>query len=585
MTDAERRVFEATRIPLAFYSYQDGKVVTDLVSDGYCQMVGFKRDRLTALLDNSMFSRVHPDDAGRLASIGERFARKQCKYDVLYRTRVAKSSDYRYMHTVGFWQTMADGSEEAILLYTDISESFSDVDKLRRDYERMQNDQYYKDSVAEIPNLNYAKQFADEKINSIWAADGEPAIMYFDVRTMASYNVEYGYAKGDELLKLVADEIKVAFPEALVCRGEGDHFIVVDGYCEDVGKRILQINSEVKRKAFGTTTGIQCAIVKMLPGLTAVEGIDRARTTMKEIGDDLNVVYRVYSHGDDDEYWMNRYIIQNFEEALRNGWFKVFYQPILRTQTEKVTILEGLARWIDPVRGMISPGQFIPVLSRYHLLHKLDMFMVEQICKEFHDREEAGLPLIPVSVNFSAQDFDYVDVVEELNRAVAKYGVEKRNIIVEITEQDLAKATDHFKEQLQKIHENEYRLWIDDFGTGYSSLNVFGRYHVDRIKFDMDLIRHLDDNDGANRVIMKHIVEMCREIGVHTLAEGVETEEQYAFLRDIDCEMVQGFHFFKPEPVEMAIFKIQNAGSFVPHETRTERGELCDRWLMKDRVE
>ena len=584
MTKAERSVYEATSIPLAFYSYRDGKVITDLVSDGYCQMVGIDRKRLTTLLDDSMFARVHPDDAGRLASIGVGFARKECKYDVVYRTRIGKSKDYRYMHTVGRWQTMADGTEEAILVYTDISESVSEIENLRNAYDKAQKDLFYLDTVAGVPNLNYAKQFADEKINSIWAAEKTPAILYFDVRTMATYNVEYGYSKGDALLKLVADTIKDEFPEALVCRGEGDHFIVVNDYKDDIGQAILEINTTIKQSAYGVTPGIQCAIVKMLPGLKAIEGIDRARTTLKEIGDDLNVVYSIYSHGDDDEYWMGRYVIQNFEDALRNEWIKVFYQPILRTKTEKVTILEGLARWIDPSKGMISPAQFIPVLSRYHLLHKLDLYMVEQICKEYRMREEAGLPLIPVSVNFSAQDFDYVDVVGELNRTLDRYALDRKAIIVEITEQDLAQATEHFKEQLLKIHESGYRLWIDDFGTGYSSLNVFGRYHVDRIKFDMELVRHLDDNNGANRVIMKHIVEMCREIGVHTLAEGVETEDQYDFLTEIDCEMVQGFYFFKPESVDMAIFKTENAGSIVPIETPQERGELCNRWIRKGRA-
>ena len=583
MTEAERRVYEATRIPVAIYSYRDGKVITDLVSDGYCEMVGMERERITSLLDSSMFGRVHPDDAGRLASIGQQFALKQSGYDVLYRTRLKGSKEYSFLHTVGRWQKMEDGTEGAVLVYTDVSESISVIENLNIEYDRLQKDLYFYDNIADVPNVNYLYQFADEKISSIQAEQHTPAILYFDVRTMASYNIEYGYAKGDELLRLVADTIKEEFPDALVCRGESDHFIVIDSYDECVGEKLLLVDNRIKRTAYGKTPGIQCAIVRLQPGQKAVEGVDRARTTMKEIGDDLNVVYREYSNSDDDEYWIGRYIIQNFEDALQNGWIKVFYQPIFRTETEKVTILEGLARWIDPVEGMISPGQFIPVLSRYHLLHKLDLFMVEQVCREFQERKDANLPIIPVSVNFSAQDFDYVDVVEELNRTLEKYGIENRYIIVEITEQDLAKATDHFKEQLLKIHQNGYRLWIDDFGTGYSSLNVFGQYHVDRIKFDMDLVRHLDDNNGANRVIMKHIVKMCREIGVHTLAEGVETKEQLCFLRDIDCEMVQGFYFRKPESLEMTKFKVQQTGLPTPIETMEERSELCDLWLAREK--
>jgi RNA polymerase sigma factor (sigma-70 family) len=113
MTEAERRVYEATRIPVAIYSYRDGKVITDLVSDGYCEMVGMERERITSLLDSSMFGRVHPDDAGRLASIGQQFALKQSGYDVLYRTRLKGSKEYSFLHTVGRWQKMEDGLEPA----------------------------------------------------------------------------------------------------------------------------------------------------------------------------------------------------------------------------------------------------------------------------------------------------------------------------------------------------------------------------------------------------------------------------------------------------------------------------------------
>lgn len=448
-------------------------------------------------------------------------------------------------------------------------------------YGRLREDQYYKDALTGIPNLNYMKQFSDEAINNLWASQKTPAVIYFDVRSMVSYNTEYGYSRGDELLKLTANTIHRAFPNGLTCRGEGDHFIVIDEYSDDLGLKADRINDTVKSGAYGSTNGIQCAIVKMIPGLKAVDGIQYARNTLKKIGDDLNVTHRFYSYEDDNDYWLTQHIVQHFNEALHNGWIKVYYQPIIRTGTKKIAVLEALARWVEPIKGIISPGQFIPVLSQYHLLHKLDLYMVENICREFRVREEAGLPLAPVSINFSAQDFDYVDVPEVLNRTLESYGVPRDRIIVEITEQDLAKATDHFKSQLQKLHESGYKLWLDDFGSAYSSINVFSMYHVDRIKFDMNLVKHLDDNNGANRIIMSSMVDMCRRMNVHTLAEGIETEDQYEFLRTIDCELVQGFYFFKPEPAEEAIAKINSTGNRIPHETPEERDELSKAWLLR----
>ena len=404
----------------------------------------------------------------------------------------------------------------------------------------------------------FVRQFADERVNMLRTSQAQPAMFYFDIRSMVSYNTEYGYTKGDDLLRLTAHALCAAFPGALVSRGEGDHFIVIDKYDERIDQKVRQINETIKKEAYGRSTGIQCAVV-MMDNMTAAEGAQYARNTLKKIGDDLNVVCRHYSPEDDSENQISQYIIQHFDEAMQNGWIRVFYQPILETSTKKIANLEALARWIDPVRGVISPGQFIPVLSRYHLLHRLDLYMVEQICREFRLREEGGLSEIPVSVNFSARDFDYADIAGVLNRAAAQYDVPENMIIVEITEQDLALATDSFREQLLRIHESGYRLWLDDFGSGYSSLNVFGQYHIDRIKFDMELVRHLDDSSGANRIIMESITEMCRRMGIHTLAEGIETEEQYQFLRGIGCEMVQGFLFFRPEPLEKIISVIRKA--------------------------
>jgi EAL domain-containing protein (putative c-di-GMP-specific phosphodiesterase class I) len=574
-----RRAYESSPLSYVYYQNIDGRAIPVLASDGFCQNTGMSRDRVLTWLEAGLFERMHPDDVGFMSKVSEDFLNNRGLYDVVFRCRIGKG--YISIHGFGKWQTMPDGTELAVIGYANISETKEVQLTVAENYQLFRKDQFYIDAITGLPNLNYLKQFADERINALWAAGTTPAVIYFDIRSMATYNMEYGYAKGDELVQLTGRTLSEQFPDALVTRGEGDHFIMVAEYDEELGKKALKANKRIKRTAYGRTTGIQCAIVKMLPEMKAIEGIDRARSTLKEIGDDLNIVYRFYTHGEDDDYWMGRYILQNFDDALENGWIRVFYQPILRTRTEKVTILEGLARWVDPRQGLISPGRFIPVLSQYHLLHKLDIYMVEQICREFHVRREAGLPLVPVTVNISAQDFDYVDVVEILNATLEKYGLERNKLIVEITEQDLAQATDHFRNQLERIHESGYKLWVDDFGSGYSSLNVFNRYHVDRVKFDMDFVRHLDDNNGANRTILKYMVEMCRQLEVHTLAEGVETKKQYEFLSDVDCEMVQGFYMYKPEPVEMSIFKIQNTGSMVPIEEAGERKEMCARWIRK----
>ena len=236
--------------------------------------------------------------------------------------------------------------------------------------------------------------------------------------------------------------------------------------------------------------------------------------------------------------------------------------PGTETETGKGAALEALARWVDPVRGTISPAEFIPTLQKYHLLHKLDLYIFEQVCREISIRHENGLPLVPVSVNFARQDFDQVDMVAELNRIVdsydiGRYGIGKDFFIIEITEQDMATAPERFYEQLAALRSCGFRVWLDDFGSAYSSLNVFSKIDVDLIKFDMDLVRNLDGKNNANREILQAITGICRKRGIHTLAEGVETEEQKEFLIRIGCELSQGYFYHRPEPLEQILYKRQ----------------------------
>ena len=440
----------------------------------------------------------------------------------------------------------------------------------------------YKDAITGLPNINYLRQFAQNWLEHMQSSGKEMMIVFCDVIALHAYNNKYGYAKGDELMRIMGKALADSYPNMLVGRGTDDHFIVLAEYTnqKNVENTLKKINDKIIIEAYGHTSGIHAGICKIDKNIDAITALDYARKALIRAGAENEFHCHFYIIGKDRDYQKEQYIIDNFNRAINENWIRIYYQPILRTENRKITLLEALARWIDPINGVISPADFIPILSEYHLLYRLDLFMTEQVCKEFYVRADAGLPTIPVSVNFSAQDFDYVDVPEKLNEILAKYNIEHKDIIVEITEQDIAQATEHFKSQLDKIHENGYVIWLDDFGSGYSALNVFSRFGIDLIKFDMELLHHLDEHNGANRKIMKAFVNICREMGVHTLTEGVENEEQLQFLREIDCEMVQGFYFFKPEPVEDSIKKFKS-GARIPHETTNERNKVLDEWLKK----
>ena len=558
-TEDVRSAYQNMPVPLAYYRREGDRIVPILVSDGLCQLMRTDRDALIARLSDSLLDRVHPDDAGRIARAVKDFACHISGYNVVYRSNYRSDEGYRYIHSVGRYQPTDDGSEVAVFVYTDITDNEGERNELVANYELSQRDRFYFDPVTDLPNINFMHEFAEDRVARIRSGGAKPVLVFFDINSLRSYNNQYGYKQGDELLRLTADVLKSEFPTGLISRGADDHFLVLTAFDgqEALSAKIDAINEKVKEKATGNTTGVQAGIYVYAPNVSTADAVDHATHAQRQIGNDLNITHLYFRHEDDDVYWRQRYIIEAFNLALANHWIKVYYQPIVCSDTKKPVKMEALARWIDPTRGTISPGEFIPVLSKYHLLYRLDLYMVEQVCKETRIRREIGLPMIPVTINFSAQDFDHADMVDALVRITARYGVSHDDIIIEITEQDIAQGTEHFLSQLQAIRNNGFKLWLDDFGSGYSSLNVFSQFDVDLVKFDLNLLRHLDDHDGINRTIMRTMVSMAKELGIRTLAEGVEKTDQDDFVSTIGCELEQGYFFFRPEPLDDHIFKLR----------------------------
>ena len=578
ISETEKTLYGNMQLPLIVYSVTDGQIRAELISDGLCKAAGLDQAAFLDLLNADMYVLVHPDDKVWMNRSIDNLTQRLSSFDIIYRNASAHKRDsYHFVHAIGSWQTMFDGTNMIVIAYFDIKDPEGKLGRLFSYEDHTGSALIYRDTVTGLPNLGYLRQFANERLQLLRSCGKSPILLYCDVKELHHYNTQYGYNRGDELIQLYAELLKASFPDAMIGRGADDHFIVIDAETDDADliRKIEGINLKAQKAAFGNTKGLHVGICKLTPNLDVVNAIDMARQAMKEISHDLNAMYRFYSPERDEQYRKEQYVLEHLDKAIENEWIQVYYQAIKRVATGKATILESLARWIDPKHGMIMPSDFIPVLSRYHLMHRLDLYMVEKVCREFGIREQAGLPLVPVTVNISAQDFDHVDVVGELNRILNQYGLHHSNIIVEITEQDIAVGTAHFRKEMERIRNNGYKLWIDDFGSAYSSLNVFSQYDVDQIKFDMALLQHLDDNNGANRRIMRAFVAICREMGVHTLAEGVETAEHLDFLKEIDCEMAQGFYFYRP----MSLQNYKALSPPVTYETNEERREECDAWL------
>ncbi|MBQ9007930.1 MAG: EAL domain-containing protein [Clostridia bacterium] len=581
--EATRKAYESSPLSYVYYQVLDGKAVPVLVSNGFYKNTGMGRDKVLEWIAAGMFERMHPDDVGIVSEVSARFIAHTSPYDVFFRVRVG--NDYQFFHAFGHWQTMEDGTELIVIVYSNITESKEQMFSAKEQYDWLEKDRFYTDPLTGLPNINYLHEFADERVQVLRSEGRTPTVIFSDVYSMQSYNNQYGMKAGDELLCLVADALGEQFPGDLLSRGANDHFVLVTGIedREKLTAGIEKANERIRREAQGTTSGIRSGICPMSGRTDVRDALDHARHALKLINDDMTRTWAFFSQAADDQYWKNRYIIENFDRALKNHWIKVYYQGISRIETQKISAFEALARWVDPSRGTISPGEFIPVLQRYHQLYKLDLYMLEEVCREIPIRKENNLPLVPVSINFSRQDSDHIDIAASINEMYDRYDlsryVSRDYFIVEITEQDIAQGTERFREQLLSIRENGYRLWLDDFGSGYSSLSFLGQFKCDLIKFDMELLLHLDDYDGANRVILRGLMSIARKLGVHTLIEGLEEEEQLEFLREIGCEMAQGFYFYRPEPLDEILFRIGGGQPIRNCETKEERKAYEARWL------
>lgn len=234
---------------------------------------------------------------------------------------------------------------------------------------------------------------------------------------------------------------------------------------------------------------------------------------------------------------------RRFRTAIDSGLIRAYYQPIVRSMTQQIMGVEALARWFDPEGNMLSPADFIPNLEETGLILELDMEILRQSCVLFDELRRRGTPITHVSVNLSRMDFARADLFERICAVLDAHAVPHEAIQLEITESLMLEDAETFSKTFRRFIDAGFSVWLDDFGSGYSSLNVLQNYSFDTIKFDMLFLRKLS---VKGRDMLASLIGMAKTLGIHTLTEGVETNEQREFLLDVGCEAQQGFFYSRP---------------------------------------
>ena len=385
-------------------------------------------------------------------------------------------------------------------------------------------------------------------------AAGKLTFLYFDIENFKSFNQRYGFRQGNVFLRYMADLLREIFNGDLIARFNDDHFAVATER-ENIADGIQFIHERIRSYEVGLAMEVKTGVYHPDANVTDIVLImDRAKIACNSIKKTYDLTWAEFNPAMEEAINFRSHIIRSFHEAMQQGFIKVFYQPEVRVMTREICGFEALARWNDPVHGMISPGIFVPVLEEAHLSPQLDLYIIEQVCRDFSAVRRA-LPdwvMLRTSVNLSRVDFRLLDVLQAIEDIRIRYNVTRDMLNIEVTESALSEDEVFLQSEIARLRAAGYEVWMDDFGCGSSSLNNIKDFVFDVIKIDMKFLRSFEVNPKS-RVVLRSIVNMAKELGMHTLAEGVETEEQFAFLREIGCEKVQGYLFSAPIPLSKAI--------------------------------
>lgn len=550
-----QEMLENLTIPCAVYQYVDKRVVTIALSRGFCDEFGFENiEDAYRVMDDDMYRAAHPDDKTRVAEAAYRFAAFDDPYNVVYRTRTLKDEDYVILHAYGKSIYPEPGVRLCLTWYANEGhyspEQIMDEGVLNRSLNQLLVDESqtrgtYYDFMTGLPNMTYFYELAEVGCEKMREQGMDSAILFFDLTGLKQFNRVHGFAEGDRLIRAVAAILVKHFSNESCARFAQDYFAVFAPE-EGLKKRLDAVIDDCAKANDGKTLPLRIGVYpNRIEPVEVSAACDRARMAADVLKRSTESHYSFFDMELMEREKNRQAIIDNLDTAIEEGWIRVCYQPIVRSSSGKICDSEALARWYDPVRGLLMPMSFIPILEDAMLIHKLDLYVVKQVINDLKANEKMGNRNVPISINFSRADFDAIDLVQEICDLTDEAQVDRELINIEITESMVGSDFDYMKEQIERFRAQGFQVWMDDFGSGYSSLDVLQSIKFDLIKFDMGFLGRLDEGDNG-KIILTEMMKMATYLGVDTVCEGVETEEQARFLQEIGCSKLQGFYFMEP---------------------------------------
>lgn len=378
-------------------------------------------------------------------------------------------------------------------------------------------------------------------------------IICADIERFRMINDLFGMEEGDRLLKYIGQQLKLRVPREFGTVGR----ISIDVFAmclPDIDERAESIVGEFREqlKSYQLEFDINIAL-----GFYKIEDrkipinfmCDRAIMALKTVKGNYLKHYAIYDETLRNAMLEEQNILNDMEYALKENQFKVYYQPVYSLSTGKIVSAEALVRWEHPEKGMLYPNSFIPLFEHNGFITKLDTYVWETVCKWLSWWESQGNEVYPVSVNVSRVHLYDSNFCNEMMAIIEKYHIDSSLLKLEITESAYTENEKQLLFIMNQLQRSGFEILMDDFGSGYSSLNMLKDVPVDVLKIDM---RFLCDFEKSTRAgsILTSVIQMAKRLKLPVIAEGVETNEQAKYLRNIGCNSAQGYYFSKPVPIE-----------------------------------
>lgn len=417
------------------------------------------------------------------------------------------------------------------------------------------NDMADRDPLTGAYNLERFKREAKELIST-----GETtryAVAYADFADFKYINDVFGYEYGSTVLREYARIIGKELKEnEIFSRVSADNFVILRRYEDKEGLLARQqsvdadITDFMHKSRHKQTLPVCCGIccLEDAPGDLVIDNIlDRANFARKTVKNGAHAKYAFYDESIRDNLLEEKGLVSQMQEALNDGEFIVYYQPKVDLRTGAIACAEALVRWKKPDGRIIPPDRFIPVFEKNHLIAELDQYVFESVCRSLRRRLDEERPVLPVSVNISRLQFYEADFVAAYVAVKNRYRIPNGLLDLEFTESIACDNFELMTEIVKKLKQEGFSCSIDDFGKGYSSLSLLKSLPIDTLKIDR--LFFIDgENKEKDAILVESIIGLVRKLHIQTVAEGVESPDQVAFLKSVHCDLVQGYVFFKPMP-------------------------------------